>query len=135
MKIIIHKWWLLIIFLFAGWLKAYAVVEHFYNSRDGVHFAADSSITVKDDKYGTSLWSKIVKNALATDVVTLSLNEDTALFLSAPHTCSIDVEITWTLANGQVDSMAKTLSIAFTTTQGRAYNFRSSFRFNGGFIV
>ncbi len=80
-------------------------------------------------------WSKIVKNALATDVVTLSLNEDTALFLSAPHTCSIDVEITWTLANGQVDSMAKTLNIAFTTTQGRAYNFRTSFRFNGGFIL
>jgi YD repeat-containing protein len=116
-------------------VKGYATVEHFYNSIEGALIASGSSITVQDDKYGTSLWSRIQKNEKALDIVTLQLDEDTALFIKGNHTFRVDVMITRTTATGTQDSVAKTLVIHQDTGRGKAFNFRSSFEFVGGYIV
>ncbi|HTA26698.1 MAG TPA: hypothetical protein VK809_02840, partial [Bacteroidia bacterium] len=114
-------------------LHSYADQEHFFNNIKGVHFAADSSVTVADDKYLTLLWSTIQKNISCTDVVTLQLNEDTALFLNTPHTCRVDLEIYYYLAGGGEDSVTKSLTISYDSAKGKPFNFRSSFKLSGGF--
>jgi len=116
-------------------LNAYADEEHFFNSISGVHFAADSSVNVKDDKFQTPLWFTIQKNMSCTDLVTLQLNEDTSLFLKAPHTCRVDLEIYYWIASGAEDSVTKSLYISYDSMKSKAFNFRSTFKFSGGFKV
>jgi len=116
-------------------VNTYGAQEHFYNSINGKHFAKDSSLTVQDDKYGTPLWSTIQKNIKVTDIITLQLNEDTSLYLPAKHSYRVDLEITYYDSAGHADSLATTLIINYDTTKSKRFNFRSSFKFNGGYKV
>ncbi len=109
--------------------------EHFYNSISGANFAPDSLVMVKDDKFETTLWSTICQNLSVTDVVTLQFNEDTNLFLSAPHTCTVDLEVYFYNELGVEDSVTKSLTISYDTTRGKAFNFRSSFKFKGMYEI
>ncbi|HWY97868.1 MAG TPA: hypothetical protein VNY36_02175, partial [Bacteroidia bacterium] len=134
-RIILHRILFLFVIILMGSSVAYAAQEHFYNSKNGKHFAADSTLSVQDDKYGTSLWSTISKNVKVTDIITLELNEDTALFLIGKHRCRVDLEITYYDSAGHADSLATTLSINYDSTKSKRFNFRSSFKFNGGYKV
>jgi len=130
----LHKLCIMLMLLAIGNMKAFGQ-EHFYGSKDGRHFGDDSSLTVQDDKYGTSLWSTIEKNISVTDVVSLELNEDTARFLIGDHSFRADVEITYYSAAGVPDSLAKSLYIRYDSAKAKRFNFRSSFKFNGGYKV
>ncbi|HXB12722.1 MAG TPA: hypothetical protein VNZ45_12090, partial [Bacteroidia bacterium] len=134
-KINSHKLFFFVVMLFAGIFRVYGVDEHFYGSKEGIHFTTGSSLTVQDDKFGTSLWSTIQKNIKVTDVVTFELDEDTAFFLIGKHKCRVDLEITYYNALGVADSLATTLSINYDSTRSKRFNFRSSFKFNGGYKV
>src|ERR1700740_3569490 len=91
----LHKILFLTALIVGSISDAFAAQEHFFNCKSGKHFAADSSLTVQDDKFGGPLWSTIEKNIKVTDLVTLELNEDTALFLIGKHTCRVDLEVTY----------------------------------------
>ena len=129
-----NKIWLLAVTFFIA-CNAFADEEHFFNSINGVHFAADSSVTVKDDKFSTPLWLTIQKNISCIDLVTLQLDEDTALFLNTPHTCRVDLEIYYATSSGTEDSVTKSLIISYDSAKGKPFNFRSSFKFSGGYEV
>jgi RHS repeat-associated protein len=115
--------------------NAFADNEHFTGSLTGVHFAMDSTLTVRDDKFNTPQWSTIQSNLNVTDVVTLQMNDNNGLFTTTPTTCTVDLEITYTNALNHVDSVTKTLVVHFDTAKGKAFNFRSSFTFTGMYIV
>jgi RHS repeat-associated protein len=134
-KSTLHRIWFLLVLGIMAVSDSYGAHEHFYNSIEGRHFAADSSVIAKDDKYGTSAWSSIQKNLKVTNVITLALDEDTTLFLIGNHSCKVDLEITYYDSAGHADSLATTLSIAYDSTRSKRFNFRSSFKFNGGYKV
>ncbi len=134
-KIIVHKIGFVAVFVIFCLGKMFAVQEHFYNSIHGVHFAADSSITVKDDKFMTPLWHTIQDNLRATDEVSFQFNEDTNLYLTASGIWSVDLMVTWTDSTGHRDSVAKTLTIRYDTNRGKSFNFRSTFKFSGGYAL
>ena len=128
----------LLLFLVIGIIaisNALGQEEHVCRRLNGYHFALDSVLTAQDDKYGTSLWSTIQKNISVTDLVSLQLNEDTALFLIGSHTLRVDVEITYYSASGIPDSLAKSLFINYESASAKPYNFRSTFKFSGGYKV
>src|SRR6185312_15972597 len=131
----LHRFYFILFSMLLAVSNTYGAQEHFYNSISGKHFAADSSLTVQDDKYGTSLWNTIQKNIKVTDIITLELNEDTTLFLPAKHSCRVDLEITYYDSAGHADSLTTILAINYDTTKSKRFNFRSSFKFNGGYKV
>jgi RHS repeat-associated protein len=131
----LYRTFMIIAFAIMGISDAYGAHEHFLKSIRGKHFAADSSVVVADDKYGGPLWSTIQKNLSVINVVTLQLDEDTARYLIGNHTCRVDLEITYYDSAGHADSLTTTLAIAYDSTRSKRFNFRSSFKFNGGYKV
>jgi len=126
---------ILAIGLFAAAFKSYATEEHFLNNIKGNHFKADSSLTVKDDKYGTTFWDSIHKNEKVTDVITLEMNEDTNIYVSGAHTCRADLQITYYDANGVLNTLNTSLTINFNNGATKPTNYRSSFVFRNGYSV
>ena len=129
-----HKLWFLGLLLITA-SNSFADIEHFFNSISGKHFAKDSSVFVKDDKFLTPLWSSIQKNLSATDVVTLQMNEDTSLYLSTPENCTVDIEVTYYNQYDVADSFATSLSINFDTNRAKPFNYRTSLKFSGGYSI
>src|ERR1700722_15065618 len=134
-KKISYKFCILMLLVFIGIANAYGTEEHFFNSIKGKHFKADSSLTVKDDKYGTSWWDSIQKNQKVTDIITLEMNQDTNIFVSGAHTCRVDLDIKYTNALGHVDSIMTSLAINFNNSTNKPLNYRTSFRFLNGYSV